>query len=501
MEHGDIAQVAALVGALGVTLVLVPRQPRVVLAGFVLLAVAEAGFAWALVNADDLRVLSDAGGGAMVAVAALAVAALAAVLVRYPGVTPVALLAVAPFRIPVELASEEAFLLLPLYAVIAAAGLAFAYRTLRGADSPAVPLWLAAPAALFVGYTAVSLLWSRDLRAGSIALAFFYFPFSVGFALAARSPLRSWLPRALAVTLVALASAFAVIGVWQAQTRRLFFAPDLEVANAYTTFFRVTSVFKDPSLYGRHLVLAIVILLVAFWFQRTQARLALPVMALLFVGLYFSYSQSSFVALFAVTFGIALVLGDRRLRLVLAGVAVVATLVAGVLAVAAVDDNGSRSATSGRTRLVDVTLDAFQASPVVGVGVGAQPRASLEESGTGSVKRNASHTTPLTVLAELGVVGVALYAIFLTAATRVFWLLWLREQALGLALAAAFAVLGVHSLFYAGFFEDPLTWGTLAVAVCVLAREPIAVTKPGLPGIGRIRRLRPRPRAVGVRAD
>ena len=41
--------------------------------------------------------------------------------------------------------------------------------------------------------------------------------------------------------------------------------------------------------------------------------------------------------------------------------------------------------------------------------------------------------------------------------------------ALGLSLAAVGLILVVHSLFYAGFFEDPLTWGVLAVSAAALA--------------------------------
>ena len=41
--------------------------------------------------------------------------------------------------------------------------------------------------------------------------------------------------------------------------------------------------------------------------------------------------------------------------------------------------------------------------------------------------------------------------------------------AIGLGLSAVGLMLLVHSLFYAGFFEDPLTWGVLAVAGAVLA--------------------------------
>jgi hypothetical protein len=34
----------------------------------------------------------------------------------------------------------------------------------------------------------------------------------------------------------------------------------------------------------------------------------------------------------------------------------------------------------------------------------------------------------------------------------------------------------VHSLLYAGFFEDPLTWGVLGVAAAVLAAAPVPRT-------------------------
>ena len=34
----------------------------------------------------------------------------------------------------------------------------------------------------------------------------------------------------------------------------------------------------------------------------------------------------------------------------------------------------------------------------------------------------------------------------------------------------------VHSLLYAGFFEDPLTWGVVGLAAAALARAPVAHT-------------------------
>ena len=153
-------------------------------------------------------------------------------------------------------------------------------------------------------------------------------------------PLASWLPRALVLTLVALGSLFAAIGIWQAHTRTLFFARDVEVANAYTTFFRVTSLFKDPSLYGRYLVVPIVVLLVGpaprVAGRSTGSRLPPPSHSS-FAGLFYSYSQSSFVALFVVTFAVALARAGRRPESCSIACALVATLAAAAVAADAVE--------------------------------------------------------------------------------------------------------------------------------------------------------------------
>jgi hypothetical protein len=474
VEHEGVAQVAALAGAVGAVLVLLGRGRALPLAGFVLLGLATLALVRSLVGDDDVRLLFTAPSGiGLLAAGAGGTALGAAVLGRYPEAIPVALLAAAPFRIPVQVGAEEAFLLLPIYVVLAASVVALAYRMLRGERPAHLPLFLALPLAAFVALTAVSFLWTWDDRAGGIALAFFFFPFTAVLAVVARTPVAPWLPRVLLVTLVALGAAFAAIGIWQAQARTVFFARDVEVANAYTTFFRVTSLFKDPSLYGRYLVVPMAVLLVAILLRRGRQLdwiAAAAAVAFLFWGLFYSYSQSSFVALFVVTFAVAVVGVGRRLRVLLLAAALVATLAAGAYAAAAIEGRSARDVTSGRSRLVTVTLEAFRARPLAGVGVGGQPRASAQESGRGSPSRNASHTTPFTVLAELGVAGFALYAWTLGAAAWALWLLARRDRLLGIGLAAVLVALFVHALLYAGFFEDPVTWGVLALAAAVLAR-------------------------------
>ena len=168
------------------------------------------------------------------------------------------------------------------------------------------------------------MLWTEDLVSGENVLAYFLLPFAVLVVVVAHAPFPPWLPKALAVIAVGLASLFAVVGIIQAATHKLwFFSPAVEVGNAYSSFFRVTSLFRDPSLYGRHVVIGIVVLLVCVLYRKVNPFLAAGLIALLFVGLWFSYSQSSMAALFVVTLALAAVAGGRSLKLVAALTAVV----------------------------------------------------------------------------------------------------------------------------------------------------------------------------------
>ena len=72
------------------------------------------------------------------------------------------------------------------------------------------------------------------------------------------------------------------------------------------------------------------------WTLQTRVVPVAALVALLFAGLYFSYSQSSYAALFVVVLAITLVAGDRRARRVALVAAVAVLLVA--TGIAALDD-------------------------------------------------------------------------------------------------------------------------------------------------------------------
>ena len=417
--------------------------------------------------------LRPEGNDALIALAgavALPVAVcLGALFLRWPWLLPMTALASSPARVPVEIGGEEASLLLPLYVVVAGGTAALAWELLREPTRPRELGPLAWPLAAFLAWAGTSLLWSDGAREGAVSLTAFYLPFGLLALMLARLPwLRRWVA-ALTVELVVLASAFAAIGVYQWITRDIFWNPRVIVSNAFAPFFRVNSVFWDPSIYGRFLVVAIVVaLVVALYGSRRDAIFAALAIVGLWVGLVFSFSQSSFVALVVGVLG-AVVLAWERRAVIALGVTALALLVAGfvVPSVRAELLETPDRATGNRSQLVSEGARIAADHPVTGVGLGGFKSAYGERVGfrAADPARAASHNTPVTVAAELGAPGALLFVWLVGTA---LWLPFRRASrsfagraslSLGLALLAIL----VHSLFYNAFFEDPMSWSLVGL--------------------------------------
>ena len=71
-----------------------------------------------------------------------------------------------------------------------------------------------------------------------------------------------------------------------------------------------------------------------------------------------------------------------------------------------IDGKSLNRITSDRTERVEDTLRVVEEKPLTGVGIGGQPRASRRLAHSDRPTANfVSHTTPLTVVAELGHAG------------------------------------------------------------------------------------------------
>jgi O-antigen ligase len=206
--------------------------------------------------------------------------------------------------------------------------------------------------------------------------------------------------------------------------------------------------------------------------RRAQVVGTAMVLAVLWAGLLLTLSQSSFAALLL---GLLVLGGARWSPRGAVAVAVAALAVGAVLVVAASgplhidlnDSKGTDAATSGRVDLVKGGLRLFGDKPVEGYGSGAFSRAYRRaEKGSQEKAVSASHTIPITVAAEQGVGGLALYLALLVCAF-VTLLRGVRDEPVRAAIAAAFAALVLHTWSYASFLEDPLSWSLLGIGLAL----------------------------------
>jgi O-antigen ligase len=383
-------------------------------------------------------------------------------------------------------------LLVPLYAVaLGAAGLLL-WQLVDG-DERTRELGIASwPLALYLLWTGLSVGWSVDIHAAAIELLAFYVPFTILAVSIARLPWLASRVRILYGELVAMAIAFAAVGFYQYETKTIFQNVKLHHINIVNALYRVNSVFFDPSIYGRFLVVAMIATVVLIVRERLSLRAglaALAAVAVLWLGLLISFSQSSFAALLVAVLALTAVAWRWKSLFALAAVVVVAAGISVTQprlmhALRHHTASGLNKATGGRASLIAVGIRIAEAHPSHGVGLGGFEHAYSKRTHK-QPKKSASHNTPVTVAAEEGAPGFLLFfwlvgALLLAAYRRIGHGTYGRfALAAGLALLAIF----VHSLAYNDFFEDPTTWGLIGLVglvspIRVRARPPRPVEPP-----------------------
>ncbi|MDX6689119.1 MAG: hypothetical protein QOG15_576 [Solirubrobacteraceae bacterium] len=486
---GDTAQAAGVVvAALLAGIVLVARAARqrafAMLGALVLTPVLLVANIWStdqFVSVRDRPVLlAAAAAGGLVALAFAAVA-----FHRRPELLVLAAAAALPFRVPIASGGDTSNLLLPLYLVIAAGGVAYAVPRLRSHGwredpeperRPGRLEWLLAAAVVLY---ALQSAYSSDFDRALAQTIFFYVPFALLFALLVRIDWTQRLALQCLGILLALAVVFVGIGFVEYARRELLLNPKVISSNQFETYFRVNSLFFDPNIYGRFLATVMIgIAAVLLWSRRTiVAAGCAAALALLMSGLVLTLSQSSFTALLA---GLAVLgalrWGSRRTGIVVGAFAILAV---GIVLVApgAVGLNQSLdNASSGRSDLIRGGVELFASRPLQGWGSGAFRHEYRTNKKASSERATAaSHTIAITVAAEQGIVGLGLYLALLAVALAQL-LRGARRSPVRAAIAAAFVALVVHTLMYAAFLEDPLAWALLAVGTALAAQQAAATT-------------------------
>jgi O-antigen ligase len=200
--------------------------------------------------------------------------------------------------------------------------------------------------------------------------------------------------------------------------------------------------------------------------QRHQL-LAVGVLAVLWAGLVLTLSRSSLGALLV---GLG-VLGAMRWRarpiLLLTGAVIVIGIVALIASPKTFGLNqGLNGASSGRAGLVSGGLQLFGDRPVWGYGSGSFEKEYRRAHPATSTTLSASHTIPITIAAEQGLIGELPY-LALVIAAGVMLVRGARRDLARAAVAAAFLALVFHTLLYADFLEDPLTWTLLGIGTAL----------------------------------
>src|SRR5450755_431093 len=425
------------------------------------------------------------------AAALVLIAALAVVIARRPAVLAVLTVAALPFRIPIQAGGTTSNLLVPLYLVVAAGSFAYIVKAVHSSDDENdewTPGWVPRLLALYVVVYAVQSIYSADFERALQQVVFFYVPFALLFVLLTQLRWTPGLIRVCFTLVVVLAVLFAAIGFVEYSTKTIFLNPKLVVANDLHTYFTVNSVFFDPDIFGRFLALVMIGLAAILLFDRSSDSAARirqvlgvsVILAVLWGGLVLTLSRSSLGAL---------LVGLARLGALLVGLATLAALrwrvsrtlwvVVVVVAVGAAAvaispktfglNQGLNGASSGRADLVSGGSNLFADRPVWGYGSGSFVTEYRRQNPGSSQTLSASHTIPITIAAEQGVIGELVYLTLVIVAIVVL-LRGSRSHAARAAIAAAFLALVLHTLLYADFLEDPVTWALLAIGVALAAR-------------------------------
>ncbi len=497
------AGVLIAAGASAAAILLPAGRPRslAMVAAIVLFPVLILGDQWHTHQIVDLR--HSTGRIIGLALIALAVvSALAYTFRRWPILLPLSIIAALPFRIPLHAGGDTANLLVPLYLVIAGGVLSLLVRDWpvppaggmggeaeNGASLPrpqASPpmtgpagraaLWLPRLLAAFVFLYALQALYSDDFSKGLQNVCFFLVPFTVAYALLQDVKWNEKLLKLVLIVVAVEALAFVLIGSVEYVSRSLFWNDAVIRSNEFHTYFRVNSVFWDPNVFGRYLALVLVVVTTALLWARDRRDfwLLAGTILILWIGLAQTFSQSSFIALLA---GLAVLAAIRWSWRWTLG-AVVVGLVGAVLVVVLVGGKGVsfdriNVDTSGRANLVQGGIDLFSERPLWGYGSGSFQRAYADHRENKDLPVSVSHTEPVTVAAEQGLVGLALYIALIVVALWVMTAGLRGRRAGRAAVLAAFVALLIHTMSYAGFFEDPITWVLLAVGAA-LASTPFA---------------------------
>ncbi len=288
--------------------------------------------------------------------------------------------------------------------------------------------------------------------------------------------------QALRWTLMALVGSgllLALIGLYQQATDSYLWNADLALRGV-----RRNATFVDPNIYARFLVVTMVMAIALFFGDRSRFRyVLLATFALAALALPFTSSRSNWIAAAVLLPAVAAALplnAWRKAKLIALGVAAGAAF---ALAVAYLEPAvAERFQTLGsgmdslgvRRDLIRAGWHMFRDNPVFGVGLDGfaqNLRGPYRESLPPDATVFLSHASLITIMAEMGVAGLAVLALLFYRLGRVCWHIYVTAKAADKAtvagLAGAFLAVFLSSQAEGRFFEEPYLWLIMGLAVAL----------------------------------
>ncbi|MEL1135617.1 O-antigen ligase family protein [Desulfitobacterium sp. THU1] len=250
--------------------------------------------------------------------------------------------------------------------------------------------------------------------------------------------------------------------------------------NALGDYLRVNATFVDPNIFARFLVLAIVANLILQYLANSawERRIYLVGLFVLLGQLVITMSRGGLLTLAVVMVFILIMLRSKRIALpvgITGGLGLGAVLLNPTMLERFLKiQQDLTSVGSERLYLIKVGVRMFQDNPLWGVGLGAFQTRFLTnyiDYKTVGDGVSLSHTSVITVMAELGWLG--LISLSLLMLSLIYALYSLSQKVrhtfvLGIGYFGWILTIFVSAQMEARFFEDPVLWVSMAMLVSLV---------------------------------
>jgi putative inorganic carbon (HCO3(-)) transporter len=286
------------------------------------------------------------------------------------------------------------------------------------------------------------------------------------------------------LALVGTGLALALVGLFQQATDTYLWNEDLR--SRAEGIVRRNATFVDSNIYARFLVISMVMALAMFFQEKMRLRyLLLTAFACAGLALPFTSSRSNWVAAAVVLPLVVLALpigGRSKLRMLVLGsagaigLALVATAIEPDLAGRFRTLASGADAAGVRSYLIRAGWQMFLDHPIFGVGLDGYKDAlegPYNRFVSGSIVR--SHTSMITVMAELGLLGLIVLSLLAYRFVRLGWRVYgagrSSDRAWVVGLGGVALAIFVSSQTEGRLFEEPYLWLVLGLMVALAGMQ------------------------------